>query len=275
MTKDDDLLARWPIEKPVRAFLVMDREAFRTLLFRHREAVLVLLSVPVIVAALRGGGIAPTSALLGAGVAATGVLLRLYAAREIGRGARVFHAHARGGMVSSGPYRWTRNPLYLAAGLMLCGLGSIAGAGWKAVALLPATLLAYTPVVLIEERALTALFGDAYQRYLIQVPRWIGFRRPYGGEPESTSVGWREVLDREKGLVPGVLFAILGIAATRSEWLPFAQLARWAQRATGLDLEVLVASAAVIAVFVNAAKVELHQRRRYRARRAARSHHTA
>lgn len=252
----------------------MDREAFRTVLFRHREALLVILSVPVIVAALRGGGIAPTNAPLGAGIAAAGVLLRLCAVRQIGRGARVFHAHARAGMVSSGPYRWTRNPLYLAAALMLSGFGLIADAGWTALALLPATLLAYTPVVLIEERSLIALFGDAYRRYLAEVPRWIGFTRGYRGGSGDALVDWREVFRREQRLVPGTLAAIIAIAATRSEWLPLAQLARRIQLATGLDLVVLVASAAAIAVFANAIKVEFHQQRRQRARQAAQSRHS-
>ena len=115
---------------------------------------------------------------------------------------------------------------------MLCGFGLIAGAGWMAVALLPATLLAYTPVVSIEERALTALFGDAYRRYLAEVPRWIGFRRRYRGEPDDAPVGWREVFHREKGLVPGTLAAILAIAASRGEWVPrrrspIASSSRW------------------------------------------------
>lgn len=250
----------------------MGRDALRTLLFRHREALLVLLSVPVIVAALRGGGIAPTSALLGAGVAATGVLLRLCAVRRIGRGARVFHAHARGGMVSAGPYRWTRNPLYLAAGLMLCGFGLIAGAGWAAVALLPATLLAYTPIVLIEERSLIGLFGDAYRRYLAEVPRWIGFTRGYRRESGDALVDWREVFDRENRLVPGSLAAGLGITACRNEWVPLPELARGAEFAAGFDLTVLVGTAAAVAIAVNAIKVERHQERRRTARSAARRH---
>ncbi len=267
-------LARWPVEKPGREpFLVMDREALRTLLFRHREAVLVLLSVPVIVAALRGGGIAPTSALLGTGVAATGVLLRLSAVRQIGRGARVFHAHARAGMVSSGPYRWTRNPLYLAAALMLCGFGLIAGAGWTAVALLPATILAYTPIVIIEEHSLLGLFGDAYRRYLAEVPRWIGLtggHRGDRGESDGALVDWREVLHREKRLVPGSLAAGLGIAAFRNEWLPMAELARRAERAAGIDLTVLVGAVMIVAIAINGIKVERHQERRRAARSAAR-----
>lgn len=259
------------MKEPEANIASMDREALRRLLFRHREALLVILSVPVIVAALRGGGIAPISALLGAGITAAGVLLRLYAVRQIGRGARVFHAHARAGMVSSGPYRWTRNPLYLAAGLMLCGLGLLAGAGWKALALLPATLLAYTPVVLIEERSLIELFGDDYRRYRADVPRWIGLTRGDPGE-SGAAVDWREVFRREKRLVPGCLAAGLAIAAIRNEWLPLAELARRAERAAGTDLTLLVGAVMSAAIVVNAIKVERHQERRRAARSAAREH---
>jgi protein-S-isoprenylcysteine O-methyltransferase Ste14 len=235
----------------------MGRERLLALVFRHREALLVLLSVPVIASALRGGGTPRTSALLGVGIAASGVLLRLCAVRRIGRGARVFYPHARAGLVVDGPYRWTRNPLYLAAALMLCGLGLIADAGWTAVALLPATLLAYTPVVFTEERALHALFGDAYTRYRAHVPRWIGLARASGA-----LIGWREVFHREKRLVPGMLAAILAIVASRSEWVPLTALARRAELAVGADMMVLVGAATVVAIAINAIKVELHQRRR-------------
>ncbi len=254
----------WQTENPTRTLPRMNREAWRKYLFRHREALLLPLAVPVIVAALRGGGIDYISALLGAGTAAAGVLLRLGAVRQIGRGARVFHAHARAGLITTGPYRWTRNPLYLAAALMLCGLGLIAGAGWMALALLFATLIAYTPVVLIEERALTKLLGVAYQQYIADVPRWIGFRRLDRGAPSDALVAWREVLHREKKLIPWTLTALLAIAAVRGEWIPVASLARRVELACGLDRAVLVAGAMAIALLVNAIKVELHQRGRER-----------
>src|SRR5262245_52531812 len=132
----------------------MDRQSLFAAFFRHREALLLVLGIPIAVTALRGDGLELHGALLGAALAAAGVALRLTAVRRIGRGARVFRPHASAGLIAAGPYRWTRNPLYLAAALMLCGLGLVAGARWAAVALLPATLLAYTPVVLAEERAL-------------------------------------------------------------------------------------------------------------------------
>jgi protein-S-isoprenylcysteine O-methyltransferase Ste14 len=245
----------------------MDRHnALRSLLFRHREALLVLLSAPVIAAALRGSGTSSVATLLGIAVVGGGVLLRLCAVRRIGRGARVFRAHASGGLIWAGPYCWTRNPLYIAAALMLCGFGLAAGAGWIAFALVPATLLAYTPVVLVEERALEPLLGDAYQTYLDHVPRWIGFTRPYRGASRPALVDWREVFHRERGLVPWSILALVAIATARADWLPVKQLGQILFRTTGVGLDTAVATGAALAVTANAIKVELHHRRRCKRR---------
>src|SRR5262245_3349447 len=186
------LRAPWPAHERDAKTSGLDRETIGALLFRHREGLLVLLTAPVIVAALHGGGGSWSSALLGSGIAAAGVLLRLSAIRRIGRGARVFRPHARAGLVQSGPYRWTRNPLYLAAALMMCGFALIAGAGWYATALVPMTLLAYTPIVRVEERSLLALLGDDYRRYLDTVPRWVGVPRARHAECGAL-VDWSEV----------------------------------------------------------------------------------
>ena len=76
-------------------------------------------------------------------------------------------------LVTSGPYRFTRNPMYV--GLTLEYLG-IAGARldvWPAI-LLP-LLLAYINYVVIpvEEKNLRGVFGDAYLEYGARVGRWL------------------------------------------------------------------------------------------------------
>jgi protein-S-isoprenylcysteine O-methyltransferase Ste14 len=76
-------------------------------------------------------------------------------------------------LVTSGPYRFTRNPMYV--GLTLEYLG-VAGARldiWPAI-LLP-LLLAYINFIVIpvEEQNLRGVFGDAYQRYGARVGRWL------------------------------------------------------------------------------------------------------
>jgi protein-S-isoprenylcysteine O-methyltransferase Ste14 len=240
-------------------------------LFRHREALLLLLGAPIATFALRGEGLAPWSALAGVAIAAAGVALRLAAVRRIGRGARVFRPHASAGLIAAGPYRWSRNPLYLAAALMLCGLGLIAGAGWLAAALLPATLVAYTPVVMAEERALAELCGVDYARYLERVPRWLGGPAAADlGPSQGARVGWSEVFRREKMLVPGTAAAMLAIAALREQWIPSRLLVDRLERGWGVDLAWWIAGLAAMVVLGNAIKVERHQRRR-RARREVRA----
>ena len=246
---------------------------FFAAVFRHREGVLLLLGAPIAVFALRGEGLAPASTLLGAVVAAGGVALRLVTARRIGRGARVFRPHASAGLIAAGPYRWSRNPLYLAAALMLCGLGLIAGAGSLAAALFPVALVAYTPVVLAEERALAELFGDAYADYLTRVPRWLGVPRSRRGATDGPLVAWSEVFRREKALVPGIVLGAVAIAALREQWLPTHAVVDRLELALDLEVAWLVTAAVALTVLVNALKVERHQRLR-RASRAARAHPT-
>jgi protein-S-isoprenylcysteine O-methyltransferase Ste14 len=76
-------------------------------------------------------------------------------------------------LVTSGPYRFTRNPMYV--GLTLEYLG-VAGARleiWPVIVL--PFLLAYINFVVIpvEEQNLRGVFGDAYQQYGARVGRWL------------------------------------------------------------------------------------------------------
>jgi protein-S-isoprenylcysteine O-methyltransferase Ste14 len=76
-------------------------------------------------------------------------------------------------IVRSGPYRWTRNPMYLGMLLLYLGVAFLFDAVW-ALVLSPA-LVAFVSwfVIAKEERYLEASFGDDYQRYKAQVRRWI------------------------------------------------------------------------------------------------------
>lgn len=68
-------------------------------------------------------------------------------------------------LVTTGPYRWIRHPLYTSGGLLFLGVGLMAG-NWF---LLLFTILAITAirfaVVPAEEEALLERFGDDYRRY--------------------------------------------------------------------------------------------------------------
>ncbi len=76
-------------------------------------------------------------------------------------------------IATTGPYRWTRNPMYLGMALVYAGL-AIGLDGPIAFALLPLVLIAIqTQVIAREERYLEAKFGDDYRRYKAEVRRWL------------------------------------------------------------------------------------------------------
>jgi protein-S-isoprenylcysteine O-methyltransferase Ste14 len=118
----------------------------------------------------------PTVKLLIAGgaVAAAGLALRAYAAGHLAKNQR---------LAMSGPYAWTRNPLYLGSALMGAGF-AVAGGRWiLALASLVLFAAIYWPVIRREEEYLRREFGEAYDGYAQRVPLFLPrFRRPAGGE---------------------------------------------------------------------------------------------
>ncbi len=80
-------------------------------------------------------------------------------------------------LVVSGPYRYVRNPIYLAGLLTLAGY-ALAVCSVSVLLLAIATGSAvHALVVFYEEPHLRRVFGEAYERYLMDVNRWLP-RRP-------------------------------------------------------------------------------------------------
>jgi hypothetical protein len=74
-------------------------------------------------------------------------------------------------LTTAGPYRWTRNPFYLANLLIDLGLCCVIGRWWVALAFLPVWWLSYRETIAREEARLLALFPDQFPEYLNAVPR--------------------------------------------------------------------------------------------------------
>lgn len=76
-------------------------------------------------------------------------------------------------LVSSGPYRWTRNPMYLGIALLMLGIGLPFGTWPFLVA--PAGFLLTVDRAFVpgEERALETALGDEYRSYRSRVRRWL------------------------------------------------------------------------------------------------------
>jgi protein-S-isoprenylcysteine O-methyltransferase Ste14 len=76
-------------------------------------------------------------------------------------------------IVESGPYRFTRNPIYLGMFLGLIGLAILFDNLWLLMTLVPFALVIRYGVVAREEAYLERKFGDVYQRYRSRVRRWL------------------------------------------------------------------------------------------------------
>ena len=113
--------------------------------------------------------VAAVLALAGAAVAVLGVL----SFRRAGTTVNPTRPQSTSALVSTGIYRYSRNPMYL--GFLLALLGWAAHLG-SLPALLPvAAFVAYMDRFQIgpEERALFAMFGDEFAAYARRVRRWI------------------------------------------------------------------------------------------------------
>jgi protein-S-isoprenylcysteine O-methyltransferase Ste14 len=76
-------------------------------------------------------------------------------------------------IVTTGPYRLTRNPGYLGMAFLFVAGAILADAPWAIVALVPTLALVDRGVVAREERYLEQRFGSEYVAYRSRVRRWI------------------------------------------------------------------------------------------------------
>ncbi len=104
---------------------------------------------------------APQWLAIGAGVAGVGLLLR---------GAAAGHLHKHEQLAMSGPYAYTRNPLYLGSALLAAGF-LVASRSWAVAAILAVYFAVFYPaVVRREEQELRSLYGSAFDGYAARVP---------------------------------------------------------------------------------------------------------
>ena len=119
-------------------------------------------------------GARPVSTILGGVVLGSGVVMCLAAVNAVLRHRTTIVPHRPvAALLTAGPYRISRNPMY--AGLAIAYLGGtlLAGTWWPLVTLPLAILPIRTLVIGPEERYLAGRFGPAYLDYRARVRRWI------------------------------------------------------------------------------------------------------
>jgi protein-S-isoprenylcysteine O-methyltransferase Ste14 len=118
-------------------------------------------------------------------------------------------------VTTTGPYRWVRNPFYLAALVIEAGYCVAAGVPVAFAVYLVAWYFTYRRTIHREERTLRRLFGERFDEYVRAVPRLFPWRGPVAGLPESRPFDWsnpnlasgREYPRVARILMPPFLFA--------------------------------------------------------------------
>ncbi len=110
----------------------------------------------------------------GWGMVAFGLGLDLWAMATMARAkANILPHRAATALVTHGPFRLSRNPIYLGNTIMLLGLGLAVGNGWFLPAAAAAALLTQRLAIVREEAHLAALFGDEWTAYAARTRRWL------------------------------------------------------------------------------------------------------
>jgi len=136
----------------------------------------------------------PRSLMIGAAIAVIGESIRIWAAGHLEKSKEV---------TQSGPYRYTRHPLYLGSSLIGIGIAAASNNLLVAAIVIAYLALTLTAAMRSEEAHLREKFGDAYDAY--------AERR---AEPMIRQFNWsRAVGNREHHTIAGLLtgFALLAL----------------------------------------------------------------
>ena len=76
-------------------------------------------------------------------------------------------------LTTEGPFRYSRNPSYLALALIYAGIASLRNSLWAMLLLPPVVMVMQREVIGREERYLERTFGEEYLTYKGKVRRWV------------------------------------------------------------------------------------------------------
>lgn len=130
-----------------------------------------------------------------------GLLLRAYASGCV---------HKNSELATTGPYAYTRNPLYLGSMLIAFGFALAARSPWIALALAVLFAVIYWPVILSEEEYLREHFSG-YREYAGRVPRLLPRIRVPRGAGGSDFSGELYRRHHEFNALIGAFFVYLGL----------------------------------------------------------------
>lgn len=121
-----------------------------------------------------------TSLAAGAAVAAVGLLIRAWASGHIRKGQE---------LAVTGPYAYTRNPLYLGSFILGIGFTAATAVWWLGLVFAALFLSIYLPVMRIEASDVREAFPDEYAAYAAAVPMFVPRLVPWKSKNKAWDSG--------------------------------------------------------------------------------------
>jgi protein-S-isoprenylcysteine O-methyltransferase Ste14 len=150
----------------------------------------------------------------GGAIAAFGLWLRAFASGYVKKAQE---------LATTGPYAYTRNPLYLGSMIIAAGFAVAARNWWLAAGMAAMFLAIYVPVIHFEEELLRGLFPNDFDAYMARVPRLLPRPRLAKGSAEKSDAAAafsRELYlrHREYQAALGTLVMFAALAAKMVWW---------------------------------------------------------
>lgn len=143
----------------------------------------------------------------GACIVIGGELLRLWGVAIAGSETRTTGPVGGTFLITTGPFSYVRNPLYVGNMMMYVGVGVMANLPSVALIAGGYFLFQYSLIVSLEEEYLLKTFGENFQRYCDAVPRFFpGLKRYNNGTHEQPELQWGRGLRSERRTLQAMLF---------------------------------------------------------------------
>lgn len=154
------------------------------------------------------------SVVIGVIIVSLGEFLRLWGVSIAGSETRTTGPVGGTFLITTGPFAYVRNPLYVGNMVIYIGFGvmSLALFPWLAVVALGFFLVQYSLIVQNEERYLAERFRDEYERYRLAVPKFFpSFKKYDGGQNEQPVLEWKRGLNSEKRTLQAIVLITLAV----------------------------------------------------------------
>ncbi|RCK73604.1 MAG: putative protein-S-isoprenylcysteine methyltransferase [Ignavibacteriae bacterium] len=155
-----------------------------------------------------------SSILIGLVLVILGEFLRLWGVSIAGSETRTTKEVGGSNLITSGPFAYVRNPLYLGNIIIYLGVGIMSLAAFPTLTLI--TLLyfifQYYMIVSLEEEHLLNVYGDEYKQYKYYVPKFLpNFKKYRLTKANQPQLDWIKGLKSERRTLQAIIIIVLTI----------------------------------------------------------------